>query len=176
MKTVFTTIPLTWVVLEAKTSCKGVKLFYHKVLEYSVCYVDANIKPEFAECLFRFVEYVCFQMLPSFRCEITWLLMCTGEEARKLFNDAQTMLSDIVEKKQLSCSGVVGFYRAQSIGDDIELLDDNGDSLCVLHGLRQQVVMITIPTIIILTLSNLIHLFIGILHCTAAHLIQNHGK
>jgi cobalamin-dependent methionine synthase I len=70
---------------------------------------------------------------------ILLLSLYSGEEAKKLFNDAQKMLTDIINRKLLKCSGVVGFYRAHSTGDDIELLDDSGNHLSVLHGLRQQV-------------------------------------
>ena len=62
-----------------------------------------------------------------------------GEEARKVFSDAQTLLNNIVNNKLLQCQGVVGFFRAQSVGDDIELYDDNGAVIETLFGLRQQV-------------------------------------
>jgi 5-methyltetrahydrofolate--homocysteine methyltransferase len=82
------------------------------------------------------------------RCHVLHLLnsvaaMCltySGEEAKKLFNDAQTMLSNIVSKKLLKCEGVIGFYRAQSVGDDIELYDNDGSLIATLYGLRQQVI------------------------------------
>lgn len=63
----------------------------------------------------------------------------TGAEAQKLFNDAQVMLKDIISRKLLHCAGVIGFYRAQSNGDDIDMFDSSGNLLSVLHGLRQQV-------------------------------------
>jgi 5-methyltetrahydrofolate--homocysteine methyltransferase len=44
-----------------------------------------------------------------------------GEEARKLFNDAQDMLKDIVKNKSLKARGVFGIFPANSIGDDIEV-------------------------------------------------------
>ena len=62
-----------------------------------------------------------------------------GEEARKVFNDAQTLLKNIMNDKLLQCRGVVGFYRAQSVGDDIELYDENGAVIDTLFGIRQQV-------------------------------------
>ena len=49
------------------------------------------------------------------------------------------MLSDIVNSGLLHCSGVVGFWRANSTGDDIEVYDDSGCVLSTLYGLRQQV-------------------------------------
>jgi len=44
-----------------------------------------------------------------------------GDEAKKLFDDAQTLLKRIVEEKLLKAKAVFGFWPAQAIGDDIEL-------------------------------------------------------
>jgi len=49
------------------------------------------------------------------------------------------MLSDIVTKGLLHCAGVFGFWRANSVADDIEIYDDNGSVVATLYGLRQQV-------------------------------------
>jgi 5-methyltetrahydrofolate--homocysteine methyltransferase len=57
-----------------------------------------------------------------------------GKQARELFDDAQNMLRKIVAEKWLTARGVIGFFPAARIGDDIEL--DDGT---VLHCLRQQV-------------------------------------
>ncbi len=64
-----------------------------------------------------------------------------GSEAQRLFNDAQAMLKQIVAEKWLKASAVVGFWPANSIGDDIELFTDDGrkQQLAVLHTLRQQI-------------------------------------
>ena len=62
-----------------------------------------------------------------------------GEEATKLFADAQAMLEKIVDEKWLTARAVVGFWPAQRIGtDDIALLNQDGSELAVLHHLRQQ--------------------------------------
>lgn len=63
-----------------------------------------------------------------------------GEEARKLFDDAQRMLSDVVNSGLLHCAGVVGFWRANSVGNDIDVYDDNGCVIATFYGLRQQVI------------------------------------
>jgi 5-methyltetrahydrofolate--homocysteine methyltransferase len=42
-----------------------------------------------------------------------------GEEATKLFADANKMLDEIVSKKLLKAKAVIGFYEANSIGDDV---------------------------------------------------------
>ena len=44
-----------------------------------------------------------------------------GDEAKKLFNDAQTLLDKVVAEKLLTAKGVIGFWPANSVGDDIEL-------------------------------------------------------
>jgi len=63
-----------------------------------------------------------------------------GEAARKLFNDAQTMLDHIVQDKLLSAKGSYGFWPAASEGDDIVVYVDNSrtEERCRLHTLRQQ--------------------------------------
>ena len=63
-----------------------------------------------------------------------------GEEATTLFADAQKMLKQIVDEKWLSARGVIGFFPANSIGDDIEVYEDNErtEVKAVLHHLRQQ--------------------------------------
>jgi 5-methyltetrahydrofolate--homocysteine methyltransferase len=61
-----------------------------------------------------------------------------GEEARKLFADAQALLAEIVEQKQLIAKAVLGFFPANSAGDDIEIYDNQGHVKMVAHHLRQQ--------------------------------------
>jgi 5-methyltetrahydrofolate--homocysteine methyltransferase len=63
-----------------------------------------------------------------------------GDEAKKLFDDAQTLLNRIVDKQLLTAKGVIGFWAANSIGDDIELYTDDSrrEILAKIHTLRQQ--------------------------------------
>ncbi|WP_374455065.1 methionine synthase [Nocardioides sp.] len=64
----------------------------------------------------------------------------SGPAARKLYDDAQAMLDQIVEEKWIRAHGVVGFFPANSVGDSVELYLD-GDRSAVhatLHHLRQQ--------------------------------------
>ena len=64
-----------------------------------------------------------------------------GEEARKLFNDAQAMLDKIINEHWLSARAVVGLFPANSVNDDdIEVYWDESRSkpVAVLHNLRQQ--------------------------------------
>ncbi len=67
-----------------------------------------------------------------------------GEEAKKLFKDANALLDKIIAEKWLTAKAVIGFFEANSNGDDIELKDiSNSETLTdkrksVLHHLRQQ--------------------------------------
>lgn len=63
-----------------------------------------------------------------------------GESARGLFSDAQAMLSRLVEENWLQANAVIGFYPANSVGDDIEIYtDENRDQvLATFRMLRQQ--------------------------------------
>ena len=62
-----------------------------------------------------------------------------GEEARKLFADAQAMLDKIVSEKWLQANGVVGIFPATVDGDDIEVFDPVSKSkLATFYSLRQQ--------------------------------------
>jgi 5-methyltetrahydrofolate--homocysteine methyltransferase len=63
-----------------------------------------------------------------------------GEEASRLYKDAQKMLDTIVREKWLQAKGVLGFWPAQAVGDDIVLYKDEerSEKLEVLHQLRQQ--------------------------------------
>lgn len=64
-----------------------------------------------------------------------------GEEATKLFKDAQDMLKKLVDEKLLTARAVVGVFPANSINDDdIELYTDESrtEVLTTLHHLRQQ--------------------------------------
>ena len=63
-----------------------------------------------------------------------------GEEARKLFVDAQEMLQQLVDEKWLTAKAVFGFYPANRVGDDIELYTDESrtEVIDTFHHLRQQ--------------------------------------
>ena len=64
-----------------------------------------------------------------------------GSEARKLFDDATTMLRQIIQEKWLTARAVIGFYPASTVNDDdVELYTDESrsDVLTTFHFLRQQ--------------------------------------
>jgi 5-methyltetrahydrofolate--homocysteine methyltransferase len=60
-----------------------------------------------------------------------------GVEAKKLFDDANKLLDQIVQGKKLQANGVVAFYPAINNGDDIDLLKDD-NAFATFHFLRQQ--------------------------------------
>ena len=64
-----------------------------------------------------------------------------GEAARDLFDDAQGMLKRIIEEKWFTARGVVGFWPAQAVGDDIAVYadEDRSDEIARFHTLRQQI-------------------------------------
>jgi 5-methyltetrahydrofolate--homocysteine methyltransferase len=61
-------------------------------------------------------------------------------EAKKLFEDAQELLHDIVSRKLLAARAVYGFFPANAVGDDVELYTDDTRTrvLATFHFLRQQ--------------------------------------
>jgi len=63
-----------------------------------------------------------------------------GDIARSLYDDAKTMLKQIVEEKWLTARAVVGFWPAASHGDDVELYtdEDSDEVFETVHFLRQQ--------------------------------------
>ncbi|MEQ8825759.1 MAG: methionine synthase [Filomicrobium sp.] len=64
-----------------------------------------------------------------------------GPEARKLFADAKELLEKMVAGKWLSAKAVIGFWPANSVGDDIELYtgEPRHSKLATLYTLRQQI-------------------------------------
>ena len=88
-----------------------------------------------------------FDWTPFFR---TWDLIgnypaileddTVGEAARSLKADADAMLEKIVAEKWLTPKAVIGFWRAASDGEDVEVFGDSGENapIAKLHFLRQQ--------------------------------------
>ncbi|MBU2581508.1 MAG: methionine synthase [Alphaproteobacteria bacterium] len=64
-----------------------------------------------------------------------------GPEARKLLDDALELLAQMVKEKWLTARAVIGFWPANSVGDDIELYtgEPRHSQLATLHTLRQQI-------------------------------------
>jgi len=63
-----------------------------------------------------------------------------GEEATKLYRDAQTMLAEIIAEARYTARAVLAFWPANSIGDSVEVYADESRSevLHTFHFLRQQ--------------------------------------
>ena len=64
-----------------------------------------------------------------------------GDEAKKLYDDAQKLLDRIISEKSIQAQAVIGFYPANSVGyDDIEIYPDESRShpIAVIHTIRQQ--------------------------------------
>ncbi len=68
-----------------------------------------------------------------------------GEEATKLFNDANNLLDEIIDEKALTANGVIAHYPANSDGEDIIIYDAQDDTkeIARYRGLRQQHIMST---------------------------------
>src|SRR6185436_945530 len=64
-----------------------------------------------------------------------------GEQARKLFADAQALLDQIIKEKLLTARAVYGFFPANSDGDDVIVWKDDlrAAEAARFHFLRQQV-------------------------------------
>ncbi|MFA6546483.1 MAG: methionine synthase, partial [Limisphaerales bacterium] len=63
-----------------------------------------------------------------------------GEEARKLFADAQEMLAKVIREKLLTPRCVYGLFPANCVGDDVEVYTDESRQTVrtTFHFLRQQ--------------------------------------
>jgi 5-methyltetrahydrofolate--homocysteine methyltransferase len=101
-----------------------------------------TIEPELAE-LVKFIDWSPFFHTWELRGVYPKILQHEkhGEEARKLFADAQKLLEEIVSKKLIQPKAVYGFFPANRVGDDVELYMDESRSkvLTTFHFLRQQI-------------------------------------
>ena len=63
-----------------------------------------------------------------------------GSKATELFEDARSLLDQIVGQRLLTARAVYGFFPANSVGDDIEVYTDDSRAqvLMTFHTLRQQ--------------------------------------
>ena len=59
-----------------------------------------------------------------------------GVESKKLFIDANKMLDKVINEKLLTARGVIGFYEANAVGDDV-IISNNGQPT-TFNYLRQQ--------------------------------------
>ncbi len=99
--------------------------------------VSANI-----ETLRHYIDWTPFFMTWSLAGKYPRILEdeVVGEEAKRLFADANTMLDELSAKQALTPRGVVGIFPANRVGDDIHIWRDESrrEVLQVSHHLRQQ--------------------------------------
>jgi len=64
-----------------------------------------------------------------------------GQAAKDLFADAQEMLKRIIDEKWFTAKGVVGFWPANAVGDDVAVYADESraQEIARFHTLRQQI-------------------------------------
>ncbi|HDP0365866.1 TPA: homocysteine S-methyltransferase family protein [Salmonella enterica subsp. enterica serovar Concord] len=99
--------------------------------------VEASI-----ETLRNYIDWTPFFMTWSLAGKYPRILEdeVVGEEAQRLFKDANDMLDKLSAEKLLNPRGVVGLFPANRVGDDIEIYRDATRThvLTVSHHLRQQ--------------------------------------
>ena len=61
-----------------------------------------------------------------------------GEEARRVFDDAQVMLKQIIDEKWLTARAVIGLWEANTVHNDCVEVYDQGNKVGQFHHLRQQ--------------------------------------
>lgn len=62
-----------------------------------------------------------------------------GEQAQKVFDDANEMLDKLVETGEIKAKAVFGLFAANSIEESTEIYGSDGNILTTLHHLRQQI-------------------------------------
>ncbi len=62
-----------------------------------------------------------------------------GPKAQELYKDANKLLDDIISYKKISAKGVIGIFPANSVGEDIEIYNEDRTAvIATIHHLRQQ--------------------------------------
>ena len=61
-----------------------------------------------------------------------------GEHATSLFNDANDLLKTIIKEKKFNAKAVVSIWKANSVGDDVEIYDEKNSHIDTFRFLRQQ--------------------------------------
>jgi 5-methyltetrahydrofolate--homocysteine methyltransferase len=112
--------------MPVRPSFLGVKVIDHFPLETLVWYIDWSPFFHTWELAGRYPKILEDNMV--------------GAEARKLFDDAQIMLKKIITEQWLTARAVIGFFPANSEGDDVILYTDESrtEKREILHHLRQQ--------------------------------------
>ncbi len=61
-----------------------------------------------------------------------------GEQARQIFAEGNALLDKLISERSIRARGVYGFFRANAVGDDVELYGADGQRVTRFHFLRQQ--------------------------------------
>jgi 5-methyltetrahydrofolate--homocysteine methyltransferase len=101
---------------------KGVHIFKNVLLNELVPYIDWTPFFQTWELAGRFPAILEDEIV--------------GEEASKLYHDAQKMLDALVSENKLEARAVIGIFEANAVGDDIEI--NTGEKTYTVHTLRQQ--------------------------------------
>ncbi|WP_311567729.1 methionine synthase [Photobacterium arenosum] len=90
----------------------------------------------------RYIDWTPFFMTWSLSGKYPTILRheVVGQEAQRLFDDANQLLDEIEASGMIKANGVCGLFPANNIGDDIEVYTDETRTqvLTTLRGLRQQ--------------------------------------
>ena len=119
-------LELDWSVIPAKPAMLGLKILDDFPLAELQAYIDWSPFFHVWELRGKFP-----QILDAPR---------VGDTAKALYQDAQSMLNSLCQKKQLKARGVMGIFPANSVGDDIEIYQDESRSRLIARFpmLRQQ--------------------------------------
>ena len=100
-------------------------------------YIDVSIAT-----LRQYIDWTPFFMTWELRGRYPQILSdeVVGEEAQKLFTDANALLDKIADDQSITPLGVCGLFPANSVGDDIEIYSDESRTTVIqrLYNLRQQ--------------------------------------
>ena len=120
-------LPTDWANVEIAIPCElGVRICHSYPLNQLVEYIDWS--PFFATWELRGKYPRIFE--DEF----------VGAEAKRVFDDAQAMLKELVEDQWLTAQAVYGFWPANSVGDDVIVYSDvnRTSEVTRFHFLRQQ--------------------------------------
>ncbi|HOS72231.1 MAG TPA: methionine synthase [Bacteroidales bacterium] len=85
--------------------------------------IDLNLLTGYFDWTFFFVQWKLTGRYPAILNDPV-----KGPEARKLYDDAQQLLKEIIERKLISAKAVFGLFPAGSEGDDVAVLSDRKGS------------------------------------------------
>lgn len=109
-----------------KPSFLGIKHFTHYPLQNLLDYIDWTPFFQTWELAGRFPAILDDELV--------------GAAAKSLYQDAQAMIKKAIAENWLQANAVIGFYPANSVGDDIEVYtnENRNEVLMRFHMLRQQ--------------------------------------